>query len=165
MGRFFGLGFLAGAAASLQDFTGVEKSSLAPLVSSATIVTALAGTLMVTHRWPAGIVCQGQPVKVCYDGATPVVITVTFTPPGTPTNHGGSGMQENSCVTASSRSQRASPATPWRAGLTQRQMAAAAGLSVATIHAVEDGRAPRVATLEAIASALGVSVAALLGGP
>lgn len=42
-------------------------------------------------------------------------------------------------------------------------MAAAASLSVATINAVEGGRAPTVATLEAIAAALGVSVAALLG--
>lgn len=31
--------------------------------------------------------CIGKPVKICYTGDLPVIITVTFTPPGTGTDY------------------------------------------------------------------------------
>ena len=51
-----------------------------------------------------------------------------------------------------------------RAGLTMRALAERSGVHVSTICATEIGKTqPRVETLRALAAALGVTVAALLG--
>jgi transcriptional regulator with XRE-family HTH domain len=50
-----------------------------------------------------------------------------------------------------------------RAGVSLRELAAASGLSTTTVHQIESGRgSPSLATLQALASALGVPLGALL---
>jgi transcriptional regulator with XRE-family HTH domain len=53
------------------------------------------------------------------------------------------------------------------AGLTQMQLAVAAGVSLSLVTAVEQGISgdPRMSTLRALAGALGVTVDELVGGP
>ena len=52
-------------------------------------------------------------------------------------------------------------------GLTQQELAAAAGLSVSIVFQIEQGRQtnPKIATLLALSRALGVGVSALLSAP